>query len=423
MRYIWIDALCIIQDSQQDKDKELAKMATIYERATLTIIAASAAGANEGFLRPKTATRIDLRISYGPADTPGTMLIRTTDNINKAMYKFDDPTETRAWCFQESLLSRKCLIYSSFYLYWTCQEVGYADQDSTTSGDFVGSTRFWRRYVYNLPALLQTQEKNLELSESEYKSIWRLWQEVSTEYSRRQISFLSDRLPAISAVAQRIQDVTGDVYYAGLWRGDFYNALLWGKMPRDVLWTDGDLKIDYPVLPSRPEEYVAPSWSWLSCRGLIFYRIFNVCPKLKIENVEVELVNDEQLCGAVKDGSITLTARMGEISVLSQYRQGSYWLGRKKEEGHAEILDHPVAGQRKAWKAKGFADAKDAMTTGMERLWCLYGGLDVGSKAVGLILKQADDPKSQFRRVGSFVALYREVGWFEDAEVRTIRIV
>lgn len=39
-RYLWIDSLCIIQDNDTDKMKQLVTIDTIYTRAALTIVAA-----------------------------------------------------------------------------------------------------------------------------------------------------------------------------------------------------------------------------------------------------------------------------------------------------------------------------------------------------------------------------------------------
>jgi hypothetical protein len=50
LRYLWIDALCIIQDDPADKRREMAYMGQIYKNATVTIAAARAKSVHEGFL-------------------------------------------------------------------------------------------------------------------------------------------------------------------------------------------------------------------------------------------------------------------------------------------------------------------------------------------------------------------------------------
>ena len=50
LQYLWVDALCIVQDSESDKHRDIASMAYIYQNSTLTIVAASASNSKEGFL-------------------------------------------------------------------------------------------------------------------------------------------------------------------------------------------------------------------------------------------------------------------------------------------------------------------------------------------------------------------------------------
>lgn len=47
-RYIWVDALCIVQDDNEDKMHEIQRMHEIYSQAELTIVAATGDGANSG---------------------------------------------------------------------------------------------------------------------------------------------------------------------------------------------------------------------------------------------------------------------------------------------------------------------------------------------------------------------------------------
>jgi len=53
VRYLWVYALCIIQDSKEDMGHELKTMAQIYHNSSITISAASASGVHAGFLQPR----------------------------------------------------------------------------------------------------------------------------------------------------------------------------------------------------------------------------------------------------------------------------------------------------------------------------------------------------------------------------------
>ena len=48
LKYLWVDALCIIQDDAKDQSYQIGKIATIYSAAFLTIVAASGEDSNAG---------------------------------------------------------------------------------------------------------------------------------------------------------------------------------------------------------------------------------------------------------------------------------------------------------------------------------------------------------------------------------------
>jgi hypothetical protein len=50
MRYLWVDALCIIQDDEKDRTKEIYRMDSIYEGSAFTLVAASGIDANSGLV-------------------------------------------------------------------------------------------------------------------------------------------------------------------------------------------------------------------------------------------------------------------------------------------------------------------------------------------------------------------------------------
>jgi hypothetical protein len=415
LRYIWIDALCIIQNSAEDKMKELANMANVYENASITLVAASAAGANEGFLKSKPIPKIDLRIPYGQQ---GTLFLRNQRYVH-AIDVAPDPTESRAWCLQESLLSRRCLVYSSLHLYWACQELTYADQDVrlAVNPDYLPDNV--HHVVQNLPVVFWTQRQGDKLLEEDWRQLWAFWRNVVSEYSSRQISFLTDRFPAISAVAKKVQDVSGDDFYAGIWKSNIAHQFLWKKATKENMLSS-QLS---PVQP-RPNVYIAPTWSLLSCLGRVVYLSCAICPELKVKNAAVELANPLEPFGPVKSGIVTLIGRLEQISIFDQSRAGFHWLGRK-QRNLLEIYSQFGHGKG---EAKGFPDAKDEMVQGMEDAWCLEVGIETATqqwsntgRRIGLILKRVG-PGDAFQRIGYFRELTSVNHWFQGSELRTIQI-
>ena len=59
IQYVWIDSLCIVQDSKEDWELECAKMGHIYQHSTITICAPAAADTSSGFLDPRTCSEPD----------------------------------------------------------------------------------------------------------------------------------------------------------------------------------------------------------------------------------------------------------------------------------------------------------------------------------------------------------------------------
>ena len=52
-QYLWVDCLCILEDSKDDWEDESVKMGQIYSNSIRTICASSAETADEGFLQSR----------------------------------------------------------------------------------------------------------------------------------------------------------------------------------------------------------------------------------------------------------------------------------------------------------------------------------------------------------------------------------
>lgn len=90
LRYLWIDSLCIIQDSLRDWETEAAKMASIYQNSYVTISATDASngsakclqiGEKRSRFHTKTQQRRNLRCGQGCIQT----IIQTPTAIRQSL--------------------------------------------------------------------------------------------------------------------------------------------------------------------------------------------------------------------------------------------------------------------------------------------------------------------------------------------------
>ncbi|RSL51534.1 hypothetical protein CEP54_011397 [Fusarium duplospermum] len=117
VRYLWIDALCIIQkeDDHEDWKRECGNMASIYRNSYLTIAPAWADSANGGcFSTP------DPGIAIGP------VMMRNVSHLHSIAdpeQSADWPLITRAWTYQERLLARRVIYFGRQEISWDCMEM------------------------------------------------------------------------------------------------------------------------------------------------------------------------------------------------------------------------------------------------------------------------------------------------------------
>ncbi|RDW75439.1 hypothetical protein BP6252_06581 [Coleophoma cylindrospora] len=266
-RFVWIDVLCIIQDDESSKSIEISQMPLVYNEAYLTIAAASSSRVQDGFLTEKTMeTHFKFSVSIkGKGD--GFLHLGKFPNINQ-------PLSTRAWAFQERALSSRSLEYCTSQLRWLCKHTTDLYSDATFDGvgellNYVdghgavftasfGSNTSITHETLNLDFLKGVGKGIDKIKEWEDRKLaLRYWYPLVNHFSQRDLTWHTDKLPAISAIAQRFKDALGLQYYsAGIWDEDLVQGLLW------KVADESSKRAHAPELSLTASKDYTPSWSW-----------------------------------------------------------------------------------------------------------------------------------------------------------------
>ena len=124
LRYLWVDALCIIQDNHRDWEVEASRMGDIYSSAYLTIAATSAASGMDGFLArarwPWPVVSMPC-ITKESATRPVELYVRYEPYYWRGKSVEDSVWNSRGWTLQERLLASRVLHFASDGLRWECR--------------------------------------------------------------------------------------------------------------------------------------------------------------------------------------------------------------------------------------------------------------------------------------------------------------
>ncbi|KAF4446033.1 HET-domain-containing protein [Fusarium austroafricanum] len=301
--YVWIDSLCIIQDDDDDWARESSAMASIYENAYLTIGATSSRDSSGGlFSARRVRQELICGRRYGADGAP--YLIAAVEDIPHPKLG-DEPRKlaenwpllTRAWVFQERILSPRVIHFASPEMYWECREMSSCEcgrlRESTKS-------RYEKTSNDDSPELLRKQ-----------------WWEMVQSYSALNLSYADDKLPALSGIATKMSSRRLDAtYLAGLWSD---------SLDLDLLWINKDAMVPGKAVNTRPSEWRAPTWTWASIDAPIKF------PFKDHTEVQIHFKVIHAFCkpgtkdktGRVSRGSLTLEAPAvsGEITTAGSMDQ------------------------------------------------------------------------------------------------------
>jgi hypothetical protein len=321
IRYLWIDSLCIIQDDEDDWREEAAKMASIYRGSYLTISAPMSAIEGRGLYSDAAPEYKPHRLTY-PDSNGRPQAVYARLQLSHAYFRgFMDihsnyqklPIFERAWVFQERLLSPRVLHFAPEELNWECLAETVCECSGTVSN------------AVERPGMsvLFADTSELSMSPKRYYSFARLssiderrvedrWRNLVEEYTPLELTYERDIFPAISGLAKEFNRVRKCAYFAGLWETSLLKDMLWHA------W-----KSNTGVLPCRPKDWRAPTWSWASVKGRIHFEkpsdLLNPCEVLSIHCSPAGSDPTGQLTG----GHMLLRGRI--FSSVLQYRPQTQW--------------------------------------------------------------------------------------------------
>jgi hypothetical protein len=282
--YLWIDSLCILQDSPHDWAAESPTMGDVFANAHCVVSATSSSDSDGGCFRMRPAQD---RLWDVMRSGSKRYYVSSTNPSIKTMFgtRIDTaPLTKRAWAFQERLLSRRLVHFCHDTVLFECNSLQaselhpagrYYEKENYTI--FRGRLVDWfdRNIVGPIVALAGVTElsRNRRASRgirgaldvmqrlgSAHHHDWRerlefikRWYELVSAYTERDLTMPTDRLVALSGVAERVQNTAVLPYLAGLWGGTSAKEL-------SLLWVVGK-----PA--ARQSLCHAPSWSWASVSG------------------------------------------------------------------------------------------------------------------------------------------------------------
>jgi hypothetical protein len=225
--YIWIDTLCIVQDDEEDWEREATSMAAVYGGSALNLAASGAIDGTIGLISERPPHwRCQAQLHDGHEYRLYEVIPQQFDSrvLNES------PLMQRGWALQERILPTRTLHFTKTEMFWECKKVTACE---TFANGIPGQvTKFSDSYF------------------AKRSLVSNMWTWIIQSYSRCRLTYPTDKLVAIAGLARQAFLEQGDQYIAGMWKKDLvYQLCWWVPEPRAS-----------PLITT----YIAPSWSWAS---------------------------------------------------------------------------------------------------------------------------------------------------------------
>lgn len=273
--YIWIDSLCIIQDSKDGKDwtHEARRMGDVYKYGEFNIAATGYEDSSSGLFSEREALlRIYPLVSLN-------CVVRGKDGSKRSFdgvfvgFRTNEffeqiilgPLNDRAWVAQERILSPAVLHFTPEHVWWECSRL-------IVNEGFSPCRDHWQDIEKNPTGIIRALN-----TESNREDIYSFWRNFTSYYAGAKMTFDQDRFPGAAGIAGVIGELIDDNLIAGIWEGDLLRSLIMNR---------------YATVASIPSAKLAPSWSWASFKAdtdLESYYDLNVKP---LKGIHFQVLSD-----------------------------------------------------------------------------------------------------------------------------------
>ncbi|KAK3328749.1 heterokaryon incompatibility protein-domain-containing protein [Apodospora peruviana] len=190
LRYLWVDALCLVQDDSQDVHDGIQSMNSIYHRSYFTIVAGSGANADAGL--PAVSQRF--RHQAVREIRPGLRMAAQNSidwHLRHSVYN------TRGWTLQELVLPRRTVIFINNQVYFRCREANWAEE--LWSDKWISWLDPYDTNISRIPGINLAATSEL----LEVKPLW-AYQKICEDYSKRRLRNDGDALRAVAGIMRQL---------------------------------------------------------------------------------------------------------------------------------------------------------------------------------------------------------------------------
>jgi hypothetical protein len=250
--YLWIDSLCIIQDSKEDWTCESKRMGDVYLHGEFNIAATGYEDGLSGLFSERKALPLvhpPLCVDFVQVDKE--LKKKTAYRgiyIRLGWFDFKEqitmaPLLERAWVAQERVLSAAIIHYTRGQIWWECNQEIFSE--TVIANPYVNGAIIWEE----TEGSGRDRVRSLNM-QSKPEDVYAFWNNFLGSYSHSVMTFNKDRFPAIAGIARILSELIDDDFIAGFWSGDLIRSLTMARLP---------------LRASIQDEQLAPSWSWASC--------------------------------------------------------------------------------------------------------------------------------------------------------------